>query len=94
MNSNDILLRPVISEKTTELIGQNKYVFQVAVKANKPMISKAVKEIFGFSPMSVNVIFVRGKKKRLRAKMGRTSAWKKAIVTLKPGEKIEIFEGQ
>jgi large subunit ribosomal protein L23 len=94
MNANDVLLRPVISEKTTEFLDRNKYVFQIPMKANKVMVSSAVKDIFGFRPEKVNIIVVRGKKKRLRMKVGRTSAWKKAIVTLKPGDKIEIFEGK
>lgn len=94
MNPNDVLLRPVISEKTTEFLGRNKYVFQVAMSSNKPMVAKAVKDIFGYTPQSINIMRVRGRNKRLRYKAGRTSAWKKAIVTLRPGDKIEIFEGQ
>mgnify|MGYP001438353877 FL=1 len=94
MNANDIILKPVISEKTTELMGINKYVFRVSMKANKLMVYSAVKELFGVQPEKVNVLVVRGKNRRLRYRTGKRSAWKKAIVTLKPGEKIEFFEAQ
>ncbi|HOT45338.1 MAG TPA: 50S ribosomal protein L23 [Spirochaetota bacterium] len=94
MNANDVILKPVISEKTTELMGINKYVFRVSMKANKLMVSHAVKELFGVQAEKVNVLTVRGKNRRLRFRTGRRSAWKKAIVTLKPGEKIELFEAQ
>ena len=66
MNSNDIILKPVISEKTTELMGINKYVFRVSMKANKLMVAHAVKELFGVEPEKVNVMTVRGKNRRLR----------------------------
>jgi len=94
MNYNDIIIRPVVTEKTTELSEQNKYVFQVANSANKDMVKKAVKEIFNVTPDRVNVIMMRGKKKRVRYQYGYTTAWKKAIVTLKAGDKIELFENQ
>lgn len=94
MNSNDIIIKPVISEKTTGMMEENKYVFKVAFKANKLMVKKAINDLFGVKPEKVNVMVVRGKKRRLRFKFGNRSAWKKAIVTLKPGEKIEIFDAQ
>ncbi len=94
MNYNDIIIRPVVTEKTTNLSEQNKYVFQVANSANKDMVKKAVKEIFNVTPDRVNVIMMRGKKKRVRYQYGYTTAWKKAIVTLKAGDKIELFENQ
>lgn len=94
MNSNNIILKPVISEKTTEMMEHNKYVFRVPVRANKLLVSQAIKDIFGIKPKKINLMVVRGKTKRVRYKAGRKSAWKKAIVTLKAGEKIEIFEGQ
>ncbi len=94
MNYNDIIIRPVVTEKTTYLSEQNKYVFQVANSANKDMVKKAVKEIFNVTPDRVNVIMMRGKKKRVRYQYGYTTAWKKAIVTLKAGDKIELFENQ
>jgi len=94
MNANDIIIRPVISEKSTEFMESRKYVFQVSRDANKLMIARAVKELFGVTPEKVNVINMRGKNRRLRYRMGKRAAWKKAIVTLSLGDKIEIFEGQ
>jgi large subunit ribosomal protein L23 len=94
MNANDIILKPVISEKTTELMGINKYVFRVSMKANKLMVAYAIKQLFGVDPEKVNVLTVRGKDRRLRYRTGKKSAWKKAIITLKPGQKIELFEAQ
>lgn len=94
MNSNDIIIRPIISEKTTELMEQNKYVFEVARKANKLMVKKAIKDLFEIDAEQVNILNVRGKNRRLRFRVGKRAAWKKAIVTLTAGQKIEIFEGQ
>jgi len=94
MNSNDILIRPIISEKTTGMMELNKYVFEVSMKSNKLMVRRAVKELFGVQPEKINIMRVRGKKKRIRYQVGTTSAWKKAIVTLKDGDKIDIFEAQ
>lgn len=94
MNSNDIIIRPIISEKTTELMEQNKYVFEVARKANKHMVKKAIKDLFEIDAEQVNILNVRGKNRRLRFRVGKRAAWKKAIVTLTAGQKIEIFEGQ
>jgi large subunit ribosomal protein L23 len=94
MNSNDIIIKPIISEKSTGLMEQNKYVFKVARNANKLTIMQALKELFDVTPEKVNIINVRGKNRRLRYKVGRRAAWKKAIVTLSAGDKIEIFEGQ
>jgi large subunit ribosomal protein L23 len=92
MDVNDIIIRPVITEKATELAKQNKYVFRVHKKANKDMIEKAISSIFGVTPVKVNVMIVRGKRKRVRYNYGYTASWKKAIVTLKEGDKIEVFE--
>ncbi len=94
MNYNDIIIRPVVTEKTTEMIENNKYVFQVNKYANKDMVKRAVKEIFKVTPVRVNVMKVRGKRKRVRYQYGYTPAWKKAVVTLKAGDKIELFENQ
>ena len=94
MNSNDVILKPIISEKTTEMMENNKFVFRVAMKANKPMVKQAIKDLFGKDTEKINLMVVRGKNRRIRYQTGKRTAWKKAIVTLKPGEKIEIFEGQ
>ncbi len=94
MDSNDILIKPVLSEKSALFAGMGKYVFRVPIKANKRMIKKAVKDVFNVEASHVNIIRVRGKKKRVRQQYGFTAEWKKAIVTLKQGDKIELFEGQ
>lgn len=92
MNAQDVLIKPVITEKTTEMMESNKYVFRVPMDANKVMVKEAVKEIFGVVPEAVNTMVVRGKTKRMRYNFGRRSAWKKAIVTLRDGDTIDIFE--
>jgi len=94
MNPNDVIIQPVISEKSTEMMEQNKYVFKVQIKANKQMVRSAIKELFGVTPEKVNIMKVRGKTKRLRYQFGNRPAWKKAIVTLNESDSIEIFEGQ
>lgn len=93
MNSYEILRRPVITEKNTMLTGQNKYTFEVAQEANKPQIKEAVEKAFKVKVSSVNVIHVPGKMRRAGRRRGMTSSWKKAVVTLEPGNKIELFEG-
>ncbi len=90
----DIILRPVITERSMAGIAQRKYTFQVAPDANKIEIGKAVEALFaGTKVQSVNTINVRGKLKRMGRYQGYTSKWKKAIVTLTPDSKgIEFFE--
>ena len=85
MNKFDVLIRPIITEKTTLLMQENKYTFQVPLNANKVEIRKAVEK--------VATIRVLGKTKRMGRTMGKRSDYKKAIVTLKAGETIELFEG-
>ena len=93
MHIYEVLRRPVITEKNTILIEQNKYTFEVAREANKAQIKQAVEHAFKVSVASVNVIHVPGKMRRAGRQRGLTSSWKKAIVTLEPGNKIELFEG-
>jgi large subunit ribosomal protein L23 len=93
MHSYEVLRRPVITEKNTMLIEQNKYTFEVARDANKPQIKEAVEKAFKVKVSSVNVIHVPGKMRRAGRQRGMTSSWKKAVVTLEPGNKIELFEG-
>ncbi len=90
---HDIIVRPVISERSVELMEDNKYTFIVDKKANKSEIKKAVEEIFDVSVTRVNTLKVRGKKRRMGRYEGKTPERKKAIVTLKPGDRIEVFEG-
>lgn len=93
MNIHEVLRRPVITEKNTILMDQNKYVFETEKKANKAQIKAAVEKAFGVTVVSVNVVTVPVKPRGFGRLRGRRPAWKKAIVTLKPGDKIEIFEG-
>ncbi|MDY6967148.1 MAG: 50S ribosomal protein L23 [Spirochaetota bacterium] len=94
MDNNDIIISPVVSEKTTDMAEDGKYVFRVANKSNKHMIDKAIREIFNVNPIKINVMKVRGRKKRVRYHYGYTPSWKKAIVTLKKGERIELYENK
>ncbi|MDI6829278.1 MAG: 50S ribosomal protein L23 [Armatimonadota bacterium] len=89
-----IIERPIMTEKSIAGADQRKYTFRVNRRANKIEIARAIEQIFNVKVQDVNTINVRGKKKRLgRYPEGKTPDWKKAIVTLKPGYKIEIFEG-
>lgn len=88
-----VLLRPIVSEKATMINAANKYSFAVALNTNKSEIKKAVKQIYGVTPINVNIINQVGKTVRFRQKSGRTSNYKKAIVTLKKGDSIRIYEG-
>lgn len=93
MHGYEVLRRPLITEKNTMLIEQNKYAFEVARNANKPQIKDAVEKVFKVKVASVNVMCVPGKMRRAGRQRGMTSPWKKAVVTLEPGHKIELFEG-
>ena len=87
------IIKPLISEKASHLSAQNKYVFEIAPKANKIEIKRAIKALYNVEPVKVNVINVRGKSVRYGRSTGMTKCWKKAIITLKPGDKIEVYEG-
>lgn len=89
----DILRKPVITEKSTSLLQDNKYTFLVDPRANKTEIKNAVESIFKVKVEKVNTMRVKGKYKRVRNISGKTPDTKKAIVKLKQGDKIEIFEG-
>ena len=93
MKKGEIIIHPITTEKSTGQQEINKYCFKVNQRANKKEIMKAVNEVFGVEVVSCNIINVMGKRKRERYKIGYTSSWKKAIVTLKEGDKIELFEG-
>ncbi len=89
----DVILKPVITEKSMDQVADKKYTFKVAVDANKTEVKKAVEEIFGVDVKKVNIMNVDGKIKRMGRNEGRTAAYKKAIVTLTEGSKtIEFFE--
>jgi len=89
----EVLRRPIVTEKSTMLAESGKYVFEVALAANKPQIKEAVELAFHVTVVGVNTHIVKSKQKRLGQRMGRTATWKKAVVTLKPGDQIEVFEG-
>lgn len=85
-----ILIRPLVSEKITNLQKENKYVFEVHPKANKIEIKKAIKKLYGVTPLKVNIVKIKGKPVRFRLTRGYTSPIKKAIITLKEGESINL----
>ena len=100
LSASDIILRPVISEKSIDESGRGKYTFAVHAKANKIQIKAAIEELYSkekVTVVAVNVMTRKAKEKRRGTKRGRvigyTSAWRKAVVTLAPGQKIEFFEG-
>jgi len=93
MHLYEVLRRPLITEKSTELQVQSKYAFEIAAGANKPMIKEAVEKAFKVTVTGVNVITMPGKTRRVGRRQAQTRPWKKAIVTLQPGDKIEFFEG-
>jgi large subunit ribosomal protein L23 len=92
IHTYEVLRRPVVTEKSTMLAAQGKYVFEVAVAANKPQIKSAVETAFDVTVKAVNTSIVRGKSKRFGSgKATRQPDWKKAVVTLAPGDQIEFF---
>ena len=94
MAAQDIIVRPIITEKSMIGATDKKYTFEVAKKANKIEIAKAVEEIFGVKVAKVNTVSVRGKLRRQGRYQGYTRSWKKAYVTLTQDSKeIEFFEG-
>lgn len=93
MHLSEVLRRPLVTEKNTTLQAQNKYAFEVAKEANKPQIKQAVEKTFKVTVTKVNVVTMPSKTRRVGRRLVLTSPWKKALVTLKPGDKIEIFVG-
>ena len=92
MNIYEVLRRPIITEKNTMLGAQGKYAFEVDRRANKNLVKQAVEQIFNVQVTGVNMLSVPGKMKRVGRSRGMTSSWKKAIVTLESGQRIELFE--
>lgn len=92
--AHDIIIKPIITERSMEGISAQKYTFKVDKNSNKIEIAKALEELFGVQVAKVNTMNVRGHLKRQGRNQGYTASWKKAIVTLAPGSKaIEFFEG-
>ena len=89
----DVLLAPVISEKSYGLLDENKYTFIVRPHANKTQIKIAVEQVFNVTVLDVNTLNRQGKRKRTRSGFGRRKDTKRAIVSLAPGDRIEIFGG-
>lgn len=87
-----VLIKPLVTEKGSMLGTYNQYSFEVAPNANKVEIKKAIKKVYGIKPIRVNVMNVSGKKVRYGRTEGRTKNWKKALITLRQGEKIDIQE--
>ena len=93
LDARQVLIAPVVSEKSYSLIGENKYSFRVHDKAHKTQIRQAVEELFEVKVASVHIVHVRPKPKRRGLQKGRKPGWKKAVVELREGDRIEIFEG-
>ena len=94
MHVFEVLRRPLITEKSTVLQdGYNKYAFEVDSRANKIQVRAAIEESFGVKVTGVNVLMVKGKRKRFGRKLVQQPSWRKAIVSLRPGDKIQLFEG-
>jgi len=88
-----ILVRPLITEKISDLAALGKYSFEVTRNANKLSVKKAISSVYGVKVRDVRMINVQGKNVRYGRHAGRTKDWKKAIITLAPGEKLELYEG-
>ena len=93
LHPNEVLLAPVVSEKSYSLIADRKYSFRVHPKAHKTQVRQAVEQLFGVHVLNVNVLQVRSKPKRRGMVRGRRPGWKKAIVKIRAGESIPVFEG-
>ncbi|MGI6225164.1 MAG: 50S ribosomal protein L23 [Peptococcales bacterium] len=92
-NPRDVIIKPIVSEKSLASMEQNKYTFKVDLKANKIDIKHAIESIFKVKVVDVKTMIVKGKMKRMGRYQGKRPDWKKAIITLKDGDKIEIVEG-
>lgn len=94
MTAHEIIVRPIVSERSYSAMEENKYTFEVRKDANKYQIKDAIEEIFNVKVTRVNTMTVHPKTKRVRYVAGKTRSWKKAIVTLAEGQTIEIFGNQ
>jgi len=93
MHALEVLRRPLVTEKGTILSGHGKYLFEVAAGANKQQIKEAVQRAFNVTVVKVNVMNVAAERRRAGRHLFLTTPWKKAVVTLKAGDKITLFEG-
>ena len=90
----DIILRPIVSEKSYDMIEHNRYTFEVDKTATKPQIARAIEEIFKVTVTGVNTMNVSGKPRRERYAKGLSRSWKKAVVSLEEGDSIEFFQNR
>jgi len=93
MHTLEVIRRPLVTEKNSLLQEKNKYAFEVKMTATKHQIKEAVEMAFKVKVTEVNVISVPGKARRMGRRMVMSPTWKKAVVTLEPGHKIQVFEG-
>ncbi len=93
MRPDQIIIEPILTEKSNGQREEGVYTFRVDARANKILVKEAVKGLFNVHPVDCRIVNVKSKPKRQRYKIGRTATWKKAIVTLAEGEKISVFEG-
>ena len=93
LHPSEVLIRPVVSEKSYEQITRNQYTFQVHKDAHKTQIRQAVEQLFEVKVERVNILMVQPKPKRRGAHRGKRPGWKKAVVQLREGDSIEIFQG-
>jgi large subunit ribosomal protein L23 len=93
VNAREVIIRPVVSEKSYELLAANKYTFRVHPRAHKTQVRQAVEEVFSVRVRDVRTLSVKSKPKRRGYTSGRTRQWKKAVVQLHPEDSIELFEG-
>lgn len=92
MSARDIIVRPIVTEKTMMLTSElNKMTFEVAKNANKISVARAIEEIYNIKPVRVNIVNVHSKTRRVGRYQGQTRAWKKAIITLPAGQTINLF---
>ena len=93
-NLHDVIVKPLVTEKSTDLLErESAYSFVVATKANKAEIAHAIEHLFNVKVRQVRTMQYRGKERRLGRNVGRRPAWKKAVVKLREGDSIELFEG-
>ena len=92
-NAHKFIIKPLITEKATDLVSQNKYVFVVSEGANKIAVAKAIETIYGIKPLKVNLSNVKGKKVSRGRIRGQRKDWCKAVITLPQGQSIKIYEG-
>lgn len=87
-----VLVRPIVTEKVSDMGEQNKYAFEVSTSTNKVEVSKAIEGVYGVKPQKVNIIKMKGKRVRLGMTRGRRKDWKKAMITLPKGETINVYD--